>query len=88
MYVVPTGILVHFGEHGLEQFHRMASATHWMSSMIFLTSAIIHIVLNWKAMKRYMFTEIENLSGFKKEFVIVFLAVTLLIVLFAAVFLV
>lgn len=81
IYVVPTGIMVHFGENGLEQFHHMAGASHWMSSMIFLVSAIIHIILNWKAMKRYMFTEIENLSGFKKEFIIVFLAVTLLIVL-------
>ena len=83
IYVVPSGILVHFGEHGLEQFHHSASAIHWTSTMIFLVSAIIHIMLNWKAMKRYMFTEIENLSGFKKEFVIVFSAVTLLIILAA-----
>jgi len=86
-YVVPTGILTHFGEHGLEQFHHMIGATHWTSSMIFLVSAIIHIILNWKAMKRYMFTEIEIISGFKKEFVIVFMAVTLLIILVTVPFL-
>ena len=40
MYVVPTGILTHFGEHGLEQFQHMIGATHWTSSLIFLVSAI------------------------------------------------
>ncbi|MBN2040221.1 MAG: DUF4405 domain-containing protein [Spirochaetes bacterium] len=87
MYVVPTGILTHFGEHGLEQFQDMIGATHWTSSLIFLVSAIIHIVLNWKSMKRYIFTEIEILSGFKKEFVLIFLIVTLLIALVAVPFL-
>ena len=87
IYVVPTGILTHFGEHGLEQFQHMIGATHWTSSLIFLVSAIIHIILNWKAMRRYMFTEIEILSGFKKEFVIVFIAVTSLIILVASPFL-
>lgn len=81
IYVVPSGILVHFGEHGLEQFHHSAGAIHWTSSMIFLVSAIIHIMLNWKAMKRYMFTEIQNLSAFKKEFVIILTVVTILIIL-------
>lgn len=88
MYVVPTGILTHFGEHGLEQFQHMIGAIHWTSSLIFLVSATIHIVLNWKSMKRYMFTEIEILSGFKKEFLIVFVAVTLLIILVAVPFLI
>ena len=87
MYVVPTGILTHFGEHGLERFQHMIGATHWTASLIFLVSTIIHIVLNWKSMKRYMFTEIEIMSGFKKEFVTVFLVITLLIVLVAAPFL-
>jgi len=87
MYVVPTGILTHFGEHGLDRFRHMIGATHWTSSLIFLVSAITHIVLNWKSMKRYMFAEIEILSGFKKEFLIVFMAVTLLIILIAVPFL-
>jgi len=87
IYVVPTGILVLFGEHGLEQFQHMLSATHWTSSLIFLVSATIHIILNWKAMKRYMFKEIENLSGFKKEFITVFGLVTLSIILIVVPFL-
>lgn len=86
-YVVPTGILTHFGEHGLEQFHHMIGATHWTSSLIFLVSTIFHIVLNWKSMKRYMFTEIDILSGFREEFLMVFMAVTLSIVLVATPFL-
>lgn len=86
-YVVPTGILSHFGEHGLEQFRHMIGATHWMASLIFLVSGTIHIILNWKAMKRYMFKEIEYLSGFKKEFVTVFVLVTLPIILIVIPFL-
>ena len=81
IYLVPSGILVHFVEHGLEQLDHIAGPIHWTSSMIFLISAIVHIILNWKAMKRYMFTELKNLSVFRKEFVIVFSVVTILVAL-------
>ena len=84
IYLVPSGILIHIAEHGSRQVHHFAAASHWAASVIFLVAASIHIVLNWKAMKRYMFAEIADLSKPRKEFVIVFLAVTLLIVLFGA----
>ena len=81
IYLVPSGILVHFVEHGLEQLDHIAGPIHWTSAMIFLISAIIHIILNWKSMKRYMFTELKSLLLFRKEFLIAFSVVTILIAL-------
>lgn len=79
IYLVPSGILVHFVDHGLKQLDHIAGPIHWTSAMIFLVSAVIHLILNWKSMKRYMFSELKNLLVFRKEFLIVLSVVTLLV---------
>ncbi len=68
-------------EQGSAQFKHIAGASHWVASIIFLISAIAHVILNWKAMKRYMVTEVSNVPALKKEFAFVALGVTLLMVI-------
>jgi len=83
IYLVPSGILVFITEEGSAQFKHIAGASHWTASSIFLLSAIVHVLLNWKAMKRYMVTEISTVPVLKKEFIFVSSGVTLLMVIAA-----
>lgn len=80
IYLVPSGILVFIAEEGSAQFKHIAGASHWVASIIFLVSTIVHVILNWRAMKRYMVTEASNVSILKKEFTFVFVIVTFFII--------
>ncbi len=81
IYLVPTGILVFIAEPESKQFSHIAGATHWTAAGIFLTSGIIHIILNWKVMKLYMITGVSNELTFKRQFTFVVLFVTSLLII-------
>ncbi len=80
LYVVPSGIFVFLTEGGPPHLKHIAGATHWTASILFLVFTVVHLVLNWKAMKRYMVARASGARAFKKEFALVALVVTTLIV--------
>lgn len=81
IYLIPTGILVFIADPESNQFSHIAGATHWTAAGIFVVSAVIHIILNWKAMKLYMIKKASSELNFKKEFTFVLFSVTLLMII-------
>ncbi len=81
-YLAPSGVLMHFGiKNGNELFSHITMGIHWIASIIFLISVVTHLVLNWNSIKRYIFKEPRNISGYKKEFIIALLVTTILVLI-------
>lgn len=79
--LVPSGIVMHFAaELPGNQLHHASMAAHNAAALIFLPSAIMHLVLNWKAIVRYMLSKAKAYLPLKREAVIA-AGVTILFVL-------
>ncbi len=77
----PSGIILHFTDHlAIDNLLRhFVMSIHNFSSIIFLISGVIHIITNWKAMKRYTLSKGGEYFAFKFEMIIAFVIVTGLI---------
>jgi hypothetical protein len=77
VWLVPSGIALHFASHkeAATWIHFFMSM-HNAASFIFLIAAIVHVILNWKAMSHYMKAKAGEYVRFKRELLIAVLAVS------------
>jgi hypothetical protein len=64
-----SGILIH-KTHGMEErelIRHLAMTVHNVSAIIFLTSCILHIIANRKALVRNIYTKTKEYGQFKRE---------------------
>jgi hypothetical protein len=73
----PSGIMLHFTDHLAtnDLLRHFVMSIHNFSSIIFLVSGVLHIITNWKAMKRHMSSKVGEYVSFKREMVIAFVIV-------------
>lgn len=84
VWLVPSGIALHFASHeGAARWSHLFMSMHNVASLLFLTAAIVHLILNWKPLTRYMSARVGECLQFKRELLIAVLGVSCL-VLFAA----
>lgn len=85
IYLLPSGIIMHFSSQNRDAFmHHFTMSIHWMASVIFCISIVVHLILNWKALKSYMISKVKSFSSLRKEFIIAILLSSLLIFLFSS----
>lgn len=72
-----SGIIIH-NTHGMgerEMLRHFAMTVHNVSAIIFLTSCILHIIANRKALIKYITVKTEEYGRFKKEALLALLIV-------------
>ena len=80
-----SGIVIH-NTHGMsehEPVRHFAMSAHNLSAIIFLTTCILHLIANRKALLKYFKTKTTEYSGLKREAIIAFIFVIGLIGLFS-----
>lgn len=69
--LVPSGIALHFTSHdGAIRWSHQFMSMHNAAALIFLSAAIAHLVLNWKALSRYIIARVAGYPQFKRELLI------------------
>jgi len=80
-----SGMMIH-STHGLaerELIRHFAMSVHNLSAIIFLTTAVIHLVTNRKALLKYITAKTNEYTGLKREALVAFIFVMGLVGLFA-----
>jgi hypothetical protein len=91
-WLVPSGIAMHFafnewlGHSGIAlpvaaqpehtRWIRLFMSTHNIASLLFVAAAVVHVTLNWKTLTHYVKARVGEYRRFKREFVIVVLGVS------------
>jgi hypothetical protein len=84
VWLVPSGIALHFAVHeGATRWSHLFMTMHNAASLLFVTATVVHVILNWKVLTRYMSARVGEYVQFKRELLIAVLGVSGL-VLFAA----
>jgi heme/copper-type cytochrome/quinol oxidase subunit 2 len=82
LWLVPSGIVMHFAaQASVELIRHIVMSVHNTASVIFLTSVVVHLIFNWKAMSRYMASKGNEYLPLRTELIIAAVAVTVLILL-------
>ena len=82
VWLVPTGITMHFAaQSSVALFQHIVMSMHNTASVVFVTSVVVHLTLNWKSMSRYMASKLNEYLPFRTELIIAAIAVTVLILL-------
>jgi hypothetical protein len=81
-----SGIPLHFSRTSVEVgvLEHYLMGIHNMSALIFLIAAVIHIVFNWNALKKYVATKTSEYFRFRKEMIIALITVLLIVGLFSS----
>jgi hypothetical protein len=78
--LVPSGIALHIAaDGGFKTAEHITMTIHNASALIFLISAVIHIVFNWKITLSYMKAKTTGYRKFSKETIIAILGVIVLL---------
>ncbi len=59
-------------------------SVHNMAATIFFVATILHLVLNWKALSKYMVEKTTELFTFKREMIIAFVVVIVVVGIFSS----
>lgn len=83
--LMPSGMMLHLFASALFQptLHLLMTV-HNTAAVIFVSSAVIHVVFNWKTMSKYMLSKAARWMVFKRELVISAVGVAGLIALTAS----
>ncbi len=82
LWLVPTGIIMHFAAQGSsESVLHIVMSMHNTASVIFVTSVVVHLILNRKSMSRYMLSKMREYLPFRTEMIIAAVAVIVLVLL-------
>jgi hypothetical protein len=57
---------------------------HNAASLLFVTAAVVHVILNWKVLTRYMSARVGEYMRFKRELLIAVLGVSGFVLLVAS----
>jgi hypothetical protein len=81
-----SGIIIH-STHGIaerEPFRHFAMSIHNISAIIFLSTCVLHVVANRKALAKYISNKTTEYFSLKREVIIAFVIVIGIVGLFAS----
>ena len=82
--MVPSGVALHWAaREGAAQWSHLCMSMHNAAALLFLTAAVVHLILNGKALTRYMSARVGACLQFRRELLIAMIGVSGF-VLFAA----
>lgn len=82
LWLVPSGFAMHFANlSGADPFRHLVMSVHNVSSLLFLVSVVIHLVLNWKPMARHLSAKTKEYGRLRKELLLAAFLVTALVLL-------
>ncbi len=82
IWLALTGITMHFAvQSSVALFQHIVMSMHNTASVVFATSVVVHLTLNWKSMSRHMTSKINEYLSFRTEAIIAAIFVTILILL-------
>jgi hypothetical protein len=85
LWLVPSGIALHFASHeGATKWSHLFMNIHNTASLFFLIAAVVHVILNWKALTHYVNARVGDYMRFKRELLIAVLGVSVFILLVAS----
>jgi hypothetical protein len=84
-WLVPSGIALHFASHGgVTRLSHIFMSIHNTASLLFVSAALVHVTLNWKALTSHMRTRAGEYMRFKRELLIAVLGVSGFVLLVAS----
>ncbi|HRS96154.1 MAG TPA: DUF4405 domain-containing protein [Candidatus Latescibacteria bacterium] len=84
VWLVPSGIALHFASHdGATRWSHLFMTIHNTASFLFLIAAVVHVVLNRKALAHYVNAKVGEYSRFKTELLVAIGGVSAFVVLIA-----
>jgi hypothetical protein len=76
VWLVPSGIALHFATHeGAAKWSHLFMSMHNAAALLFLAAAVVHLILNWKVLIRYISAKVGECLQFKRELLIAMLGV-------------
>jgi len=85
VWLVPSGIALHFASHnGATRWSHLFMSMHNTASLLFVTAAVTHVIMNWKVLTHYVSAKVGEYRRFKRELLIAMLGVSVLILLVAS----
>jgi len=81
-----SGIPLHFSRTsaGVGVLEHFLMSVHNMSALLFLIAVLIHLSLNWNALIKYIATKTSEYFRFRKEMIVAFVTVALIVGLFSS----
>lgn len=81
-----SGVPLHFARTEAEPgvLEHFLMSAHNISALIFLVAVFIHLVFNWNALTKYIVTKTIEYFQFRKEMVIAFITVVVIVGLFSS----
>lgn len=85
LFLPLSGIPLHYAREG-----RFPNLEHWLMSVhnmaatIFVLATILHLIMNWKVLSRYMVEKKAEFFTFKREMIIALVVVIVLVGLFSS----
>ena len=84
VWLVPSGIALHFASHdGATKWSHLFMTIHNTASFLFLIVAVVHVIMNWKALTHYVNAKVGEYMRFKRELLIAVLGVSAFVMLVA-----
>ena len=84
LWLVPSGIALHFASHdGTAKWSHLFMTIHNTASFLFLTGAVVHVIMNRKVLTHYVNAKVGDYMRFKRELLIAVLGVSAFVVLVA-----
>lgn len=80
-----SGVPLHYvrGDE-FSRFEHWLMSVHNMAATIFVVATVLHLTLNWNALKKYMVEKTAELISFKREMIIAFFVVVLVVGVFSS----
>ena len=84
VWLVPSGIALHFASHdGTAKWSHLFMTIHNTASFLFLTGAVVHVIMNRKVLTHYVNAKVGEYRRFKRELLIAALGVSAFVMLVA-----
>ena len=84
-WLVPSGIALHVASHGgVTRWTHLFMSMHNTASSVFVSAAVVHVVLNWKALTYYVRARVGEYARFRRELLIAVFGVSGLVLLVAS----
>jgi heme/copper-type cytochrome/quinol oxidase subunit 2 len=84
VWLVPSGIALHLASHdGATKWSHLFMTIHNTASFLFLIVAVVHVIMNWKALTHYVNAKVGEYMRFKRELLIAVLGVSAFVMLVA-----
>ncbi len=81
-----SGVSLHFSKTSTGEgvIEHLLMSIHNMSALIFLIAVVLHLILNWNALIKYVATKTSEYFHFKKEMIVALGTVLVIVGLFSS----